>query len=109
MADFRPESADFRPERADSRPERADFRPERVDFRPERVDFRPERADFRPKKESFRPERVWGGRMDGQTNESSLCSTGLCPFQGRYPKGKGGSRMGGRWDDVEEKEGSRIG
>ena len=59
----------------------------RADSKPERADFRPERADFRPERTVFRPERAWGGqtngRMDGQTNKSPLCSTGLRPLWGR--------------------------
>ena len=65
----------------DLRPERLDLRPERLDLRPERLDLRPDRLDLR----SEGPDEGGGWRNE-RTNESPLCSTGLCTLRGRCPK-----------------------
>ena len=79
--------------------ERTDLRPESADLRPkttERLDLRSMRPDLRSERSDMRPGRPHGGgdkQMDGRTNEwtdewtkVNLCSTGLCPLQGRCPK-----------------------
>ena len=82
-----------RPERLDMRPERLDLRPVKLDLKPERLNLRPERPDLRSQKPDLRPEGpdegARGGRINKQTNKQTkvpLCSTGLRPLRGRYPK-----------------------
>ena len=63
------------------------MRPERHDLRPERPDLRLERPDLRSEGRDAGGDEKTNEQTDGRT-KVPLCSTGLRPPQGRWPKSR---------------------